>query len=59
MVLSDAIFEKEAMRQRNFDEIQRLARLASFQGLGAGKHQGQGILLPFPHQITYNVFTTT
>ncbi|XP_039126689.1 KHG/KDPG aldolase-like isoform X3 [Dioscorea cayenensis subsp. rotundata] len=41
VVLSDAIFEKEAMRQRNFDEIQRLARLASFQGLGAGKHQGQ------------------
>ncbi|KAH7678935.1 KDPG/KHG aldolase protein [Dioscorea alata] len=42
VVLSDAIFEKEAMRQRNFDEIQRLARLASFQGLGAGKHRGQG-----------------
>ncbi|XP_073114385.1 uncharacterized protein [Elaeis guineensis] len=29
VVLSDAIFEKEAMRQRNFDEIKRLAYLAT------------------------------
>ncbi|KAJ8461190.1 hypothetical protein OPV22_034116 [Ensete ventricosum] len=31
VVLSDAIFEKEAMRQRNFDEIHRLAHLATLQ----------------------------
>ncbi|XP_065048982.1 uncharacterized protein LOC135584799 isoform X5 [Musa acuminata AAA Group] len=37
VVLSDAIFEKEAMRQRNFDEIHRLAHLATLQVGQAGK----------------------
>lgn len=37
VVLSDAIFEKEAMRQRNFDEICRLAKLATLQSFEAGK----------------------
>ncbi|CAA7398573.1 unnamed protein product [Spirodela intermedia] len=32
VVLSDAIFEKAAMSQRNYDAIYRLAALASFQG---------------------------
>lgn len=31
VVLSDAIFEKEVMRQRDFGEIQRLAHLATLQ----------------------------
>ncbi|URE20916.1 KDPG and KHG aldolase [Musa troglodytarum] len=37
VVLSDAIFEKEAMRQRNFDVIHRLAHLATRQVGQAGK----------------------
>ncbi|CAD5189314.1 unnamed protein product [Musa acuminata subsp. malaccensis] len=37
VVLSDAIFEKEAMRHRNFDEIHRLAHLATLQVGQAGK----------------------
>ncbi|XP_020254614.1 uncharacterized protein LOC109831657 isoform X2 [Asparagus officinalis] len=37
VVLSDAIFEKEAMKQRNFDAICRLAKLATLQGCGGGK----------------------
>lgn len=37
VVLSDAIFEKEAMRLRNFDEICRLAKLATLQSFEAGK----------------------
>lgn len=32
VVLSDAIFDKEAMAQRNFNAISRLAHLAALQG---------------------------
>ncbi|XP_078444948.1 uncharacterized protein LOC144714135 isoform X2 [Wolffia australiana] len=35
VVLSDAIFDREAMAQRNFDEIRRLASLASLLGTQA------------------------
>lgn len=37
MVLSDAIFKKEAMRQRDFDAICRLAKLATLEGCKPGK----------------------
>ncbi|XP_072993972.1 uncharacterized protein [Typha latifolia] len=37
VVLSDAIFEKDAMRQRNFGEIERLAYLATLQTCQARK----------------------
>lgn len=32
VVLSDAIFDKEAMAQRNFNEIYQLAQLAALRG---------------------------
>ncbi|GMP60919.1 hypothetical protein CsSME_00023592 [Camellia sinensis var. sinensis] len=32
VVLSDAIFDKEAMDQRNFDQIRQLAHLAALRG---------------------------
>ena len=35
VVLSDAIFDKEAMCQRNFNTIHELARLAASQGVKA------------------------
>ncbi|XP_038980653.1 KHG/KDPG aldolase-like isoform X2 [Phoenix dactylifera] len=44
VVLSDAIFEKEAMRQRNFDEIQRLAYLATLLADRARRPRGQGYI---------------
>ncbi|KAF8398116.1 hypothetical protein HHK36_017041 [Tetracentron sinense] len=45
VVLSDAIFGKEAMGQRNFDAIYQLARLAALQGQEAVKRctQSKGL----------------
>ncbi|MQL96314.1 hypothetical protein Taro_028988, partial [Colocasia esculenta] len=41
VVLSDAIFEKSAMAQRNYDEIYRLASLATWQGVQAVQQTGR------------------
>ncbi|GKE63475.1 KDPG/KHG aldolase, partial [Tanacetum coccineum] len=35
VVLSDAIFDKEAMAQRNFSAVHQLARLAASKGCAA------------------------
>nr|XP_016444199.1 PREDICTED: KHG/KDPG aldolase-like isoform X1 [Nicotiana tabacum] len=43
VVLSDAIFDKEAMSQWNFDKIYQLASHAALQGKQAVESQGQNI----------------
>ncbi|KAK2638502.1 hypothetical protein Ddye_026297 [Dipteronia dyeriana] len=43
VVLSDAIFDKEAMDQNNFDKIYQLAHLAVFQGREAVERKRSGI----------------
>ncbi|KAF5946119.1 hypothetical protein HYC85_016347 [Camellia sinensis] len=40
VVLSDAIFDKEAMDQRNFDQIRQLAHLAALRGNKAIQRKG-------------------
>ncbi|XP_077218644.1 uncharacterized protein LOC143852890 isoform X1 [Tasmannia lanceolata] len=41
VVLSDAIFDKEAMRQSNFDRIYQLAHLATLHGMEAVKRKNK------------------
>ncbi|KAK0600223.1 hypothetical protein LWI29_012835 [Acer saccharum] len=54
VVLSDAIFDKEAMDQNNFDKIYQLARLAALQGREAVERKRRGITkvnLPKENQV--------
>lgn len=55
VVLSDAIFDKEAMNRKDFDKIYQLAKFAAVQGNVAAKQLGLACHSGYPPSFFGNI----